>query len=161
MKKIEAKLRPVEAEQWFNEIWPSKLVFNPTWPVFKLDHDIIKSNFLAEFYEDWSKTVAPGVHTTFWRNLTQWPSFFIRHNPHSNLTKVLSSQIFKQCFTKIEAKLWPPGCIQGFNKIWPSDLLFYQIWPTFELDRDIIQTNILVKFHKDWIKTAASRDCTR
>ena len=46
---------------------------------------------------------------------------------------------------KIEAKLWPFGSEQGYEEIWPSDLVFDLTWPIFELDRDIIQTNILVK----------------
>ena len=68
MKKFETKLWPVEGEQCFKEIWPSDLVFNPTWP--KLEQDIIKSNILAEFNEDWSKTVASRVQTIFKWNLT-------------------------------------------------------------------------------------------
>ena len=50
-------------EQCFKEIWPSDLVFYPTWPLFKPDQYIIKSNILAEFYE--AKTVASRVHTKF------------------------------------------------------------------------------------------------
>ena len=39
--KIEAKLWPLEGEQGFTEIYPSDLVFNPTWPIFEFDRDII------------------------------------------------------------------------------------------------------------------------
>ena len=64
IKKIEAKEWPVEGER-FKEIRPGDLVFNPTWPIFKLDQYIIKWNILVECYEDWSKTVASRVHTRF------------------------------------------------------------------------------------------------
>ena len=48
-----------------------------------------------------------------------------------------------------------------FKEIWPSDLVFDQTWPIFELDLEITKTNILVKFHEDWNKTVASRGWTR
>ena len=35
--KIEEKLWPLAGEQGFKEIGPSDLVFDPTWPKFKLD----------------------------------------------------------------------------------------------------------------------------
>ena len=35
--KTETKLWPLESEQGFEEIWPSDLVFELTWPIFKLD----------------------------------------------------------------------------------------------------------------------------
>ena len=55
--KIEAKLWPLEGEQDFKEIWPSDLGFDQTWPIFKDDWDIIQTNILIKFNEDWSKTV--------------------------------------------------------------------------------------------------------
>ena len=54
--KIEAKILPLEGEQGFEQIWPSDLVFNSTWLIFELDSDIIKTNILVYFHEDWSKT---------------------------------------------------------------------------------------------------------
>ena len=47
----------------------------------------------------------------------------------------------------IEAKLWPLESEQGFKEIWPSDLVFDLTWLAFKLDRDLIKTIILVKFH--------------
>ena len=60
---------------------------------------------------------------------------------------------------QIEAKLWPLEGEQGFIEVWPSNLFFDLTWP-IELDWDIIQTNILVKFHEDGSKTVASRGLT-
>ena len=46
--KIKANLWPLEGEQGFKEIWPSSLVFDPTWPMIKLDRDITKRNILVK-----------------------------------------------------------------------------------------------------------------
>ena len=53
---------------------------------------------------------------------------------------------------KIEAKLYPLEGEQVFKEILPSDLVFDPTSSLFEIDRDIIQANILVKFHENWIK---------
>ena len=45
--KILAKLWPLEGEQGFEQIWTSDIAFNSTWPIFKLDQDIIKTNILV------------------------------------------------------------------------------------------------------------------
>ena len=63
--KIEAKLWPLEGEQAFEAIWPSDIVFNPTWPVFEFDLDIILTDNLAKFHEDWGKTVTTKGWTRF------------------------------------------------------------------------------------------------
>ena len=63
--KIEAKLRSLEGEQGFKEIWPSDLVFDPTSPLFKSDREIIQTNILVKFHEDWSKTVPSSEWTRF------------------------------------------------------------------------------------------------
>ena len=47
--KTEAKLWPLVGEQGFIEKWPSDLVFNPKWPAFQPDQDIIKTNILIKF----------------------------------------------------------------------------------------------------------------
>ena len=56
-----------------------------------------------------------------------------------------------------ESKLCPLECTQGFTKIWPSDLVFDPIWPSFEFDLDIMIISILIKFHEIWIITVPSR----
>ena len=37
LKKIGRKLWPLECSQGFSMIWPTDLVFNPTWPILNLD----------------------------------------------------------------------------------------------------------------------------
>ena len=56
--KIDVKLRSLEGEKGYKEIWPRDLVFDPTSPLFELDRDINQTNILVKFHEDWSKTVA-------------------------------------------------------------------------------------------------------
>ena len=63
--KTEAKLWPLGGEQGFKEIWPSDLVFDWTWPIFKCDWDIIQTNIQLKFYEDWSEIMASGGLTRF------------------------------------------------------------------------------------------------
>ena len=36
----------------FYDDLPSDLVFNSTWPIFKLNLDIVQTNFLTEFHKD-------------------------------------------------------------------------------------------------------------
>ena len=52
--------------------------------------------------------------------------------------------------------MWTLDCTQGFSKIWFSDLVFDPTWHIFEL----IQTNILTKFHDNQTENVASRQYT-
>ena len=63
--KIEAKLWPLEGEQ---DLTQSDLVtqfFYPTWPIFELDQDIIKTNTLIKVHENWNKSMASRGWTWF------------------------------------------------------------------------------------------------
>ena len=48
------------------------------------------------------------------------------------------------------------GCIKTapsevytfFSKIWPHDLAFDRMWPSFKCDIDLMEINILTKFHE-------------
>ena len=44
--------------------------------------------------------------------------------------------------------------------IWPGDLVFDHKWPSFELDLEIIKTNILSKIHDDCFKNVTARVLT-
>ena len=65
----------------------------------------------------------------------------------SNLTETSSRQRFWHSFMKTGWKLWLLMCSQAFSLIWPSDLVFGHVWPSFKLDRDIINTKVLTKFY--------------
>ena len=56
-------------------IWPCHLVFDPMWPSFKLDLEIIKTNILSKIHDDCFKNVTGRVLTRFSAVLARWPSF--------------------------------------------------------------------------------------
>ena len=58
-------------------------------------------------------------------------------------------------------KMWPLECSQGFQLIWPGDLVFDPRWPSFEFDLEIIKTNILSKTHDDCLKNVTARVLTK
>ena len=122
--KIGQKLWPLESSHGFSMIWPTDLVFDPMSPIYKLDWDIVKMIVLSKFDEDWTKTDAFRVFTSFFEDLTYWPSFW----PGIIHIRFWSS------LKKIGPKLWPQECLQDFSIIWPSDLVFNPTWPIFNLD---------------------------
>ena len=66
------KIVPYIAHKVFSRIWPSDLLFDPTWPISKFDLDTIKIYILVIFQEDRLKTVGP---TSFISVLSKiWPS---------------------------------------------------------------------------------------
>ena len=80
-------------------IWTSDLVFDPTWPIFKLVRDFIKANSLTKSHEYQTENVAPKVYTRFFQDLTWWPSFW------PNVTHFQTCQRFLQAniLTKFHA----------------------------------------------------------
>ena len=56
----------------------------------------------------------------------------------------------------ITSKMWPLEHQQGFPLIWPGGLVFYIQWPSFELDLEIIKTNILSNIYDDYFKNVTS-----
>ena len=41
--------------------------------------------------------------------------------------------------------------------MWPGDLVFDPMWPSFETDLEIIKTNILSKVHDDCFKNVTAK----
>ena len=76
LMKIRPKLWPLQCSQYFSMIWPTDLVFDPTWPIFEPDWDIVKMNILSKFDDVWTKPVASRVFRRFFNDLTYWPSFW-------------------------------------------------------------------------------------
>ena len=62
-----SKLCLQETTQGFSKIWPSELVFDPTWPSFELDLDIMIIIILTKFQELMIKTVPSRVYRFFLR----------------------------------------------------------------------------------------------
>ena len=75
-KSIGQKMWLLELTQGFSKSWPSDLVFHPSWPIFKLVRNIIKANILSNFQEYWTENMASRAYTTFFLDLTWWPSFW-------------------------------------------------------------------------------------
>ena len=90
-----------------------------------------------------------------------WSMFFNRPEPLLNSTNISLRQTFWQSYMKIGHEMWLLQCLQGFSFFLPSDLVFDPAWPSFELDRGIIGTNLLTKFHDDQTRNVASRVFTR
>ena len=51
--------------------------------------------------------------------------------------------------------------IQDFKLIWPGDLVFDPRCSSFELDLEIIKTNIMSQIHDDCFKNVTARVLTR
>ncbi|KAH3837784.1 hypothetical protein DPMN_111185 [Dreissena polymorpha] len=119
-------------------------VFSPIWTVFKLVRHINKTNVLINFHDDWAKIVTSRVFTRFlyshirktapptWR-----PCFSTDRNPLLNSTNISLRQTFRQ-------KLHEDWALNVTSTV-------------FDLNRDIIETNLLTKFHEDRTINVASR----
>ena len=62
--------------QGFPLTWPVDLVFDPMWPSFKFDLDIIQTNNLSKIHDDFFKHVTARMLTKFSADLARWPSFW-------------------------------------------------------------------------------------
>ena len=82
---IASKMWPLEWQQDFPVIWPGDLVFDPKWPSFELDLEIIKTNILSKIHDDCFKNVTTRVLTRFSADLAWWPSFWPQVTQVSNL----------------------------------------------------------------------------
>ena len=56
--------------------WPGDLVFDPKWPSFKLDLELIKANILRKIHDDCFQNVTARVLTRFSFDFAWWPSFW-------------------------------------------------------------------------------------
>ncbi|KAH3816149.1 hypothetical protein DPMN_117658 [Dreissena polymorpha] len=122
-------------------------VFSPIPTIFKLIRDISKTNVLTNFHDDWAKIVTR-VFTMF-----------------------LYSQIEKNChYIHIEKNAPPTGGHENcpatgghvFQRIGNTfelnqDIIKTNILTNFELGRDFIGTKLLTKFHEDGTRNVASR----
>ena len=54
---IGLKMWALERTQSFPKIWASDLVFYPTWPIFELIQDFIKTNILTKFHDNQTENV--------------------------------------------------------------------------------------------------------
>ena len=138
-------------------IWPTDLVFDPTFPIFVLDRDIVKMIILSKFHYDWTKTVASIVFTMFFYDLTYWPCFW------PDITHIQTWLRFCQDDHSEQVCWWlNQNC--GLYSAHNVFLLFYLLTlffdptsPIFEHNWDIVKMIILSKFYDDWTKTVTPR----
>ena len=70
------KMWPLECYQGFPLIWPGDLVFDPRWPSFESDLEIITTNIVSKIHDDCLINVTARVLTKFSADLAWWPSFW-------------------------------------------------------------------------------------
>ena len=111
----------LECAQAISKIWPSDLLFDPTWPNIELDLDFVKINILSKFEEDWAKTVSCRVIHDFpkiWPSDLlidpAWPSFefgldFVKINILSKFEedwiKTVSCRVITNCFWRTDRQI--------------------------------------------------------
>ena len=144
---IRSKMWPLECSQLFPLIWPHVLVFDPTWPMTKLDLDIIKINCLIKFDEDQQKNVmclecSQGFPSIWPRDLVydpRWPMFeldldIIKTNISIKLAEDPVKNVALRVFTRFSFNLtpWPsfwPHMTHG--RSWPKhhqNKQSHQVW---------------------------------
>ena len=141
---IASKMWPLECSQDFLLVWPGDLVFDPTWPSFKPDLEIIKTNILSKIHDDCLKNVTARVLTTFlliWPGDlvfdSKWPSFelnveIIKTNILSRIHDDCLKNVTTRVFTRFSADLawWP--------SFWPQVTQF-RTWPRYHQDKHFEQ----------------------
>ena len=89
--------KPLERTQGFSKIWPSDLVFDPTWPIFKVIQDFIKTKVLTKFY-------SPKIANHEWNQSdvksTESKSSTIPPAPTPTPTSKISSHLSRHVFNK-------------------------------------------------------------
>ena len=118
-----------------------------------------RPNILSKIHDDHFKNVTSRASTRFSFDLSRWPSFWYQvtqfqtrpRNHQDEHFEQYSWWLFKKC------DLWS---VNSFLLIRPGDLVIEPLWSSFELDLEIIKTNILSKIH-DWFKNVTARVLTR
>ncbi|KAH3854469.1 hypothetical protein DPMN_097011 [Dreissena polymorpha] len=160
---------------------PGSHVFQPTGIIFELVQDINGMNLLTKFHKDWTINVTSRVKNApplgshvFQAKVTIFE--LIQDIIGTNLlSKFDEDRKINVTFTVLTRKnALPPGGY-FFMKIrqlmWPLDSrvknapplgshVFQANVSIFELIQDIIETNLLTKFHEDWTINVASRELT-
>ncbi|KAH3871204.1 hypothetical protein DPMN_034398 [Dreissena polymorpha] len=122
---------------------PGGHVFQPT----ELVQDIIGMNLLTKFYKDWTRNVASRV-----KNAPPLGSHVFQAKFHEDRKINVASRVLtrKKC-----PATWRPYII-GINLLTKKNApslgshVFQANVTIFELIQDIIETNLLTKFHEDW-----------
>ena len=125
-------------------MWPGDLVFDPMWPSFKHDLEIIKSNILSKIHDDCFKNVTSRVFTRFSFDLARWPSFLPQVTSFEldlELIKTnILSKIHDDCFKNLTARVLTRFSfdLAWWPSFWPKVIQF-QTWPRNHQDKHFEQ----------------------
>ncbi|KAH3835341.1 hypothetical protein DPMN_108692 [Dreissena polymorpha] len=106
---------------------PHPLADEPEPFLFELIQDIIRTNLLPKFHEDWTIHVISRVLTK-------------KNAPHPGCHTNLLTKIHEDWTINVASRPW---------YIHPGGHIFQPTGTIFELIQDIIGTNLLTKFHDD------------
>ncbi|KAH3880341.1 hypothetical protein DPMN_004254 [Dreissena polymorpha] len=129
-------------------------VFSRIWTIFKLVRDINKTNVLTNFHDDWSKIVTSRVFTRFF---------------YSQIRKTATIYVWKKCpahwrplFTRKTALPTGGHVSQQTETTFElnQDIIKTNILTNFELGRDFMGAKLLTKFPEDGTRNVASREFT-
>ncbi|KAH3838068.1 hypothetical protein DPMN_111474 [Dreissena polymorpha] len=135
--------------------------------IFQIIQDIIKTNLLTKFHEDWTINVASSPYNE--KCPTPWRPYWTINVA----SRVLTSRVFQPTGIIFElvqdiigmnllTKFHEDQTINGFSRLKNAPPLGSHVFQAnvtiFELIQDIIKTNLLTKFHEDWTINVASRD---
>ncbi|KAH3706473.1 hypothetical protein DPMN_065859 [Dreissena polymorpha] len=144
--------------------------------IFKLIQDIIETNLLTKFHEDWTinvasreKCLAPAGHVF---KATKTIFELIQDIIGTNLlTKFHDDRKINVTSRVLTRKIAPP---RGGNVFQQTGIIFELIqdiiginlltekaWQPCFSSKHNIETNVLTKFHEDWTINVASRELTR
>ncbi|KAH3771999.1 hypothetical protein DPMN_173330 [Dreissena polymorpha] len=137
---------------------PSSHVNQLTGTIFELNSRIKETNVLSEFHENWAKNVTSTVFTCF-------HYIHIEKNAQPTGGHVFhrSRPFWNSSETSIEPiKTAPPTGGHVFQQIGTTfelnqDIIKTNILTNFELGRDFIGIKLLTKFHEDGTRNVASR----
>ena len=137
---ITSKMWPLEHQQGFPLIWPGDLVFDPKWPSFKLELEIIKTNILSNIYDDYLKNVTSGVLTKFSADLAWWSSFWPHVTSYELDLEIIKtnilSKIHDDCFKNVTARVLTKfsAVLAGWPSFW-SQVTQFRTWPRTHQDK--------------------------
>ncbi|KAH3810765.1 hypothetical protein DPMN_139162 [Dreissena polymorpha] len=152
-------------DYWANVTSRVSHVIQLTGTIFELNSCIKETNVLTKFHENWAKNVtstknAPptGGHVfspiwTIFELVRDINKTNVLTNFHNDWAQIVTSSVFTR------KTALPTG--GHLHEHWALFNVTSTVFTSFKLNRDIIGTNILTKFHEDWTKNVASRVFTR
>ncbi|KAH3694655.1 hypothetical protein DPMN_082095 [Dreissena polymorpha] len=155
-------------DDWAKNVISRVHVIQLTGTIFKLNSRITETNVLTKFHENWAKNVTSRVFTCFHyihieKNATPtgghvfspiWTIFeLIRHINKTNVLIYFHDDLAKIVTSRVFTRKTAPPTGGHLHEDWALNVTS----TVFELDRDIIGTNLLTKFHEDRTINVASR----